>query len=49
MIAHLFLKRLAGCRAVDEFIRLFPLSQCLGVDRGTESTTVINKSVEFHR
>jgi hypothetical protein len=49
MIAHLFLKRLSGCRAVNEFLWLFTLSQCLGVDRGTETTTVMNISVEFHR
>jgi hypothetical protein len=49
MIAHLFLKRLYGCRAVKEILWLFTLSQCLGVDRGTETTTVMNISVEFNR
>jgi len=49
MIAHLFLNRLAGCRVADELIRLFTLSQCFGVDRGTELTTVMNISVECHR
>jgi len=49
MIVHLFLKRISGCRVVDEFVGLFTSGQCLGVDRGTESATVMNRSVELHR